>query len=220
MMGGAVIDNHGRTSVERLFCAGEDSGGVHGANRLGGNGIADSCVYGRLVGKAVAEYLRAEKGKVPETASGQIEKLISYYAEPFTRPNGDGPFELRDRLQELNWNQVGVVRNERDLSDAIAEFRSMTAAATKIGVRGGRAYNMPWNEYISLLNMLEVSQIVAYSALQRNESRGAHYRSDYPERNDDYGLFNVYLRKSDHQEPVFETRSVVFPYLEPGEINK
>jgi succinate dehydrogenase / fumarate reductase flavoprotein subunit/fumarate reductase flavoprotein subunit len=218
MMGGAAIDIHGRTSVERLFCAGEDSGGVHGANRLGGNGIADSCVYGRLVGKAVAEYLRTEKGMVPETASGQIEKLISYYAEPFNRSNGDEPFELRDRLQELNWNKVGVVRNENDLSDAIAEFRSMAAAATKISIRGARAYNMPWNEYISLLNMLEVSQIVAYSALQRQESRGAHYRSDFPERNDDYGLFNAYLRKSDHQKPIFETRPVDLKFLKPEDI--
>jgi succinate dehydrogenase/fumarate reductase flavoprotein subunit len=94
----------------------------------------------------------------------------------------------------------------------------MTAAVKKIGVRGVRAYNMPWNEYISLLNMLEVSQIVAYSALQRNESRGAHYRSDYPERNDDYGLFNVYLRNSDHQAPVFETRPVKLDYLRPEDI--
>jgi succinate dehydrogenase/fumarate reductase flavoprotein subunit len=77
---------------------------------------------------------------------------------------------------------------------------------------------MPWNEYISLLNMLEVSQIVAQSALQRKESRGAHYRSDYPERNDDYGLFNVYLRKSDNHKPIFENRPVDLQYLKPEDI--
>jgi len=220
MMGGAVIDIHGRTSVERLYCAGEDSGGVHGANRLGGNGIADSCVYGRLVGKAVAEYLRTDKGKIPETDSDQIEKLISYYTEPFNRSNGDGPFELRDRLQELNWNKVGVVRNEKDLSDAVEEFREMKTEAIKISIQGARAYNMSWNEYISLLNMLEVSQIVAYSAMQRRESRGAHYRSDFPERNDDYGLFNVYLRKSDHQTPILETRPADLKFLKPEDIDK
>ena len=220
MMGGATIDIHGRTSLERLFCAGEDSGGVHGANRLGGNGIADSCVYGRLVGKAVAEYLRTEKAKTPETASGQIEALIAHYTEPFNRTNGDGPFELRDRLQELNWNQVGVVRNETDLLDGIDEFRAMQTEASMISIRGARAYNMSWNEYISLLNMLEVSQIVAHSALQRKESRGAHYRSDFPEKNDDYGLFNTFLRRGDQDEPVVETRPVEFSYFEPGEINK
>jgi succinate dehydrogenase / fumarate reductase flavoprotein subunit/fumarate reductase flavoprotein subunit len=218
MMGGATIDIHGRTSLERLFCAGEDSGGVHGANRLGGNGIADSCVYGRLVGKAVAEYLRTQEGKVPETASGQIEALIAHYTEPFNRTDGDGLFELRDRLQELNWNQVGVVRNEKDLSDGIDEFRAMQTQAARISIRGVRAYNMSWNEYISLLNMLEVSQIVAHSALQRKESRGAHYRSDYPEKNDDYGLFNTFLRKDDQNAPLVETRPVEFPYFKPGDI--
>jgi len=220
MMGGATIDTDGCTSLERLFCAGEDSGGVHGANRLGGNGIADSCVYGRLVGKAVAAYLRTQKGERPETASGQIEDLISLYTEPFNRSIGDGPFELRNRLQELNWNKVGVVRNENDLSDAVAEFRAMKTAANQIRIQGGRAYNMPWNEYISLLNMLEVSQIVALSALQRKESRGAHYRSDYPERNDNYGLFNIHLRKGDQQTPIFETRPVDLRYLKPGDISK
>jgi succinate dehydrogenase / fumarate reductase flavoprotein subunit/fumarate reductase flavoprotein subunit len=220
MMGGATIDTGGSTSLERLFCAGEDSGGVHGANRLGGNGIADSCVYGRLVGKAVAEYLRTEKGKIPQTASGQIEALISHYTEPFERFNGDCPFELRDRLQELNWSNVGVVRNKKDLLQAVEQFRAMQAAAIKIRIQGVRAYNMLWNEYISLLNMLEVSQMVALSALQRKESRGAHYRSDYPERNDEYGLFNIFLRKGDQQTPIFETMPVDLGYLGPEDINK
>ena len=79
---------------------------------------------------------------------------------------------------------------------------------------------MSWNEYISLLNMFEVSQIVAHSALQRKESRGAHYRSDYPEKNDDYGLFNTFLRKGDQEAPIVETRPVKLDYLEPEEINK
>lgn len=220
MMGGATIDTDGRTSIERLFCAGEDSGGVHGANRLGGNGIADSCVYGRLVGKAMADDLRTRNRKLPEVYSDQIEALISFYSEPLNRSTGDGPFELRNRLQELNWNNVGVVRNERDLLAAIEETKTIKQAAENIHIQGGQAYNMPWNEYISLLNMLEVSQLVAHSALQRQESRGAHYRSDFPARNDDYGLFNVCLRKSDHQEPLFEKRPVDLKYLGPEDINK
>jgi succinate dehydrogenase / fumarate reductase flavoprotein subunit/fumarate reductase flavoprotein subunit len=218
MMGGAAIDNRGSTSLEGLFCAGEDSGGVHGANRLGGNGIADSCVYGRLVGKAVAEYIRAQKGKLPETASGQVEALISHYTEPFDRPRADGPFALRDRLQELNWNKVGLVRDGQELSEAIEAFRMMQTDASQISIQGARAYNMSWNEYISLLNMLEVSLLVAYSALQREESRGAHYRSDFPERNDEYGLFNIFLRKADQQEPMIEKRPVSLNYMKPEDI--
>jgi succinate dehydrogenase / fumarate reductase flavoprotein subunit/fumarate reductase flavoprotein subunit len=220
MMGGAAIDPRGLTSLERLFCAGEDSGGVHGANRLGGNGIADSCVYGRLVGKAVAEYLRRENGSVPETVSGQVDDLIALYTKPFHRPGGDDPFELRDRLQELNWNKVGVVRNEEDLTVAVDEFRALQTDTTGISIRGARAYNMSWNEYISLLNMLEVSLIVAQSALQRKESRGAHYRSDYPERDDEYGLFNTFLRKGDQDEPLVDTRPVKLDYLRPEDIDQ
>ena len=218
MMGGAVIDTGGRTSVERLFCAGEDSGGVHGANRLGGNGIADSCVYGRLVGKRVAEYLRREKGTLPATAQGQVEALISGYTAPFERSPGLNPFDLRDRLQELNWNNVGVVRNEKGLLEAVEQFRVLREAAAEVKINGIRAYNMPWNEYISLLNMLGVSQIVALSALQRKESRGAHYRSDYPERNDEYGLFNIFLQKGDQQTPIFETLPVELKYMKPEDI--
>ena len=218
MMGGAVIDTGGRTSVERLFCAGEDSGGVHGANRLGGNGIADSCVYGRLVGKSVADYLRKEKGTLPATAQGQVEALISGYTAPFERSPGPSPFDLRDRLQELNWNNVGVVRNEKGLLEAVEQFRVLREAAAEVKINGIRAYNMPWNEYISLLNMLGVSQIVALSALQRKESRGAHYRSDYPERNDEYGLFNIFLQKGDQQTPIFETLPVELKYMKPEDI--
>lgn len=215
MMGGATIDVYGQTSLEGLFCAGEDCGGVHGANRLGGNGIADSCVYGRLVGKAVAEYLREEKELGAETARGQVDDLVAHYTEPFDRSPGDGPFALRDRLQELNWNKVGVVRNGNDLTEAVEEFSAMQKDAARISIRGPGAYNMAWNEYISLLNMLEVSKIVAHSALHRKESRGAHYRSDFPERNDEYGLFNIFLQKRDGQEPVVETRSVDLKYMEP-----
>ena len=218
MMGGAVIDTGGRTSVERLFCAGEDSGGVHGANRLGGNGIADSCVYGRLVGKSVADYLRKEKGTLPATAQGQVEALISGYTAPFERSPGLNPFDLRDRLQELNWNNVGVVRNEKGLLEAVEQFRVLREAAAEVKINGIRAYNMPWNEYISLLNMLGVSQIVALSAFQRKESRGAHYRSDYPERNDEYGLFNIFLQKGDQQTPIFETLPVELKYMKPEDI--
>jgi succinate dehydrogenase / fumarate reductase flavoprotein subunit/fumarate reductase flavoprotein subunit len=220
MMGGAMIDIGGKTTQERLFCAGEDSGGVHGANRLGGNGIADSCVYGRLAGKAVAEYLRGPNRKVPETSPGRIEALVAHYNEPFNRSSGEGPFELRDHLQEENWNGVGVVRNEKDLSGSLEEFKAIKDACTKVSVQGARAYNMAWHEYISLLNMLEVSQMVAQSALQRRESRGAHYRSDYPDRRDDYGLFNIYMQGGNDIEPVFEKRPVELKYMRPEEINK
>ena len=144
--------------------------------------------------------------------------LISGYTAPFERSPGLNPFDLRDRLQELNWNNVGVVRNEKGLLEAVEQFRVLREAAAEVKINGIRAYNMPWNEYISLLNMLGVSQIVALSALQRKESRGAHYRSDYPERNDEYGLFNIFLQKGDQQTPIFETLPVELKYMKPEDI--
>jgi len=220
MMGGAAIDRMGHTSLDRLFCAGEDSGGVHGANRLGGNGIADSCVYGRLTGKAMAKYLRKERGAVPESAPGQASELASKYRKPFERSKGPGPFEIRDRLRELNWSKAGVVRTEKGLLEAAEEILSLRVEADGIWLQGVGAYHMPWNEYINLLNMLEVSQMVVQSALRRKESRGAHYRSDYPEQKDDYGLFNLFLRIGEGGGPEFQKRAVDLKYLRPSDIQE
>jgi len=215
MMGGAVIDGECKTSLERLFVAGEDSGGVHGANRLGGNGIADSCVYGRLAGKAIARYLTGGNTKVPQTASGQIDSLAAKYSQPFDRRTGHGLYPLRDRLRELNWNKVGVARNGKDLEAAIEEIESIAVETQKVRVEGVRAFNMLWNHYIDFLNMVDVSRMVAAAALQRKETRGAHFRTDFPDQNDRNGLYNLFLQKGDDSKPVFEKKPVVLKYMTP-----
>ncbi|MEJ2724538.1 MAG: FAD-binding protein [Deltaproteobacteria bacterium] len=212
VMGGAAIDKHCRTSLERLFVAGEDSGGVHGGNRLGGNGICDSCVYGRQAGKALAEYLREEKGKAPETMPGLTEQFIAKYTAPFDRESGPGPFELRDQLRETNWNLVGVVRKEPDLSEAIDSIEAIGEEAKKVRLKGRIAYNMAWNYAIDLLNMVDVSRLTARSAQLRKESRAAHYRSDFPHQDDRNGLYNIFVRKGENGMPVFEKRPVQFTY--------
>ncbi len=218
MMGGAVIDSGCRTSLERLFVAGEDSGGVHGANRLGGNGIADSCVFGRLAGKAMATYLAEEKGAVPETKRGQVQDFIDRYTMPFDRQEGDGPYQSRARLRELNWNKIGVARNANDLSDAIGEIESINENARNVRLQGIKPFNMPWNNYIDLLNMVDVSRMVATAALMRKETRGAHFRTDYPEQNDQEWLANLFLQKGDDGKPVFEKRPVELKYMKPEDV--
>jgi succinate dehydrogenase / fumarate reductase flavoprotein subunit/fumarate reductase flavoprotein subunit len=215
MMGGALIDGECKTSLERLFVAGEDSGGVHGANRLGGNGIADSCVYGRLAGKAIAKYLAEGKSSVPETAAGQIELLTAKYTEPFNRTIGDGPYPLRDRLRELNWNKVGVARNRKDLQAAIEEIGCIAAEARRVRVEGVHAFNMLWNNTIDFLNMIDVSRMVAAAALKREETRGAHFRTDFPDQDDRNGLYNLFLQKGDDSKPVFEKKPVTLKYMKP-----
>ena len=219
MMGGAARDTESRTSLERLFVAGEDAGGAHGANRLGGNGIADSCVFGRLAGKSIAKYLQKERG-IPESDPGQIEDLISRYTKPFDRSKGDLPFKLRDQLRELNWIKVGIVRSGPKLMEASEEIESIQAEAETVRVQGKRACNMVWNDWISLLNMVDVSRMIVSSALVREESRGAHFREDYPQKDDDYGLFGLFLRKGDDDKPVFEKRPVELKYMKPSDVEE
>jgi len=220
MMGGAVIDAECKTSLERLFVAGEDTGGVHGANRLGGNGIADSCVYGRLAGKALAKYLQAGNRTVPETAPDQAETLMAKYTAPFDRRTGDDPYPLRDRLRELNWDKVGLARNGKDLREAIDEIESIGAAVQQVRIEGIRAFNMLWNNYIDFLNMIDVSGMVAEAALIREETRGAHFRTDFPDQDNENGLYNLFLKKGEGGRPVFEKKPVALKYMKPPDIKK
>ena len=220
LMGGVVFDADCQTSLERLFVAGEDSGGVHGANRLGGNGIADSCVFGRLAGKSMAEYLNKNGDKKTKTSNGLAEELKARYTEPFNRKDGISPYPLRDQLRELNWNKVGVARNETDLNDGIREIEAISDETKSVGIDGIKAYNMPWNNYIDLLNMIEVSRMVASSALLRKETRGAHFREDYPDPDDQNWLINFFLKRGEDGKPVFEQKPVDLKYMKPGDIKK
>ncbi|MBT4269697.1 MAG: FAD-binding protein [Deltaproteobacteria bacterium] len=210
VMGGADIDKDCMASRERLFVAGEDTGGVHGANRLGGNGIADSCVFGRQAGKGIATYMKYKSGALPETAPGMVDRLINEFAEPFSRAKGTDHMKIRDELREMNWNKIGVARTGEGLSEALAEisgFREQVAAAQ---VPGKPAYNLSWNFYIDLLNMIDVSQMVAGSAVLREEKRGAHFRQDHPEQDDSNGLFNVFQKRGSKGEIEYEKRPVNF----------
>ncbi len=212
IMGGARIDKHCRTSLERLFVAGEDGGGVHGGNRLGGNGICESSVYGRQAGKALASYLKNGSAGCTETVSGMAEDVAAKYVAPFERTGDEDPFRLRADLQECNWNKVGVVRNGADMVAAIEDIRSMRDRALKTSVSGPKTYNMQWNTYIDFMNMLDVSDMVVASALARKESRAAHFRSDFPEQDDAYGLFNSFLMRGPDGAPQLSSKPVAFTY--------
>jgi fumarate reductase flavoprotein subunit len=217
MMGGAVIDVECRTSVERLFCAGEDAGGVHGANRLGGNGIADSCVYGRLAGKSMARYLKQNRG-IPEGDMREVERLVAHYLAPFRRNSGPSPLTLRDELREMNWNDVGIARREEKLQEAIHTMEAIHLEALRVQLQGSRAYHMAWQDWIALLNMLDVSRMISASALQRQETRGAHFRLDYPKRDNRYGLFNSILSRGDDGKPALEKQPVALKYMKPADM--
>jgi fumarate reductase flavoprotein subunit len=211
-MGGAVIDKECKTPIEKLFVAGEDAGGVHGANRLGGNGICDSCVYGRVAGKSIAAYLANGNRTIKKARRGQVEEMIAARREPLQRTRGANPFELRRSLKELNWNYVGVARTGPDLERALHGIEELAVEAAQMKVAGGQVYNMMYTAALDLRNLLDVSRMVAVSARLREETRGAHFRQDFPEQRDDYGLFNIHLRRGSTGVPELEKKPVTFPY--------
>jgi len=219
-MGGARIDKHGKASLQRLFVAGEDAGGVHGGNRLGGNGICESCVYGRQAGKALARFIQDGNGHAPETAPGLVAEIAARFLAPRQRSTGEDPFRIRDELREINWAKVGMVRNGPDLEQALSAFTSLRSAAENARVTGPQTYNMPWNIHIDLLNMIDVSLMSAACALARQESRAAHFRSDYPEQDDVESLYNIFLTRGDQGRPDLRTEPIHFKYKSLHECQK
>lgn len=210
-MGGAAIGVDCRASLDKLFLAGEDAGGVHGANRLGGNGIGESCVYGRLAGKSIAAYLsRPENRRIKDSAPGMAKEAMARISEPLSRRGGPSPFDNRREIQETNWVKVGVVRKESALEEALTDFAGLRRDVERASVSGRQAYNMQFNTHLDTLNMIDVSVMAATSALQRQETRGAHTREDFPGQRDDYGLFNTFMWRGEDGLPVFEKREVVF----------
>jgi succinate dehydrogenase / fumarate reductase flavoprotein subunit/fumarate reductase flavoprotein subunit len=210
-MGGAQIDTDCQASLHKLFVAGEDAGGVHGANRLGGNGIAESCVYGRLAGKSLARFLSADRS-IRETAPGLVKSLVARLREPLLRTGGRNPLEIRHDIQETNWLKVGIIRNRKDMEEALPIFRSLSDDVERASVSGSNACNMIYNVWLDTRSMIDVSIMAATSALLRDETRGAHTRLDFPEQRDDYGLFNTFLWRGDDGMPVTEKKPVAFTH--------
>jgi succinate dehydrogenase / fumarate reductase flavoprotein subunit/fumarate reductase flavoprotein subunit len=177
-MGGIQIDTDCHTNLDGLFAAGEDAGGVHGANRLGGNGVADSIVYGARAGDTMAEYIATSARR--EVSPAQIRDLTQEWSRPVTRQKGENAFALRSELESLMWEKVGIVRNGRDLQSALTELHTLQDKARHARAVPDPIFNLEWGEAINLANLTVVGEMVARSALYRQESRGAHYRSDMP----------------------------------------
>ncbi|MGI8785313.1 MAG: FAD-binding protein [Acidobacteriota bacterium] len=177
-MGGVRIDVDCRSSLEGLFVAGEDAGGVHGANRLGGNGVADSVVFGARAGDAMADCVAGRR--LPAVSAAAAEDLGNKWQLPLHRQNGENAFGLRSELEDLMWANVGIVRNGPDLESALSQLETLGRRAGEIAASGGTSCNPEWNEAINVINLVQVGEMVAQAALLRQESRGAHYRSDFP----------------------------------------
>lgn len=214
-MGGIKIDVDGFTSIDGLFAAGEDAGGVHGGNRLGGNGVADSIVFGARAGDAMAPYALANRPPTYTPAS-QVQEICQRWCRPFERKQGTNPFELRAQLERTMWRRVGVVRNGADLAAAVPEIENVLDEISNAAGAGSAIYNARWNEAINTENLASIAEMIARSALLREESRGAHYRSDFPEKDANW-LKNICM-KPEHGDLKMWTTPVQFPRLVPPEL--
>jgi succinate dehydrogenase/fumarate reductase flavoprotein subunit len=209
LMGGVKIDTACRTNLDGLFVAGEDSAGVHGANRLGGNGVACSTVFGGIAGDSMAAYIAGRS--LPEVADAQMRAVIARIMAPFDCPGGEDVYILRDELKTLMWEKTGLVRNATDLESAQKALADIRERARHVHVSGSPRLNAEWQEWLNLDSLLTVSDMIVASALRRRESRGSHYRSDYPEPDDKQYLQNIYLQRDGEGmrlwlEPVQFTR--------------
>jgi succinate dehydrogenase / fumarate reductase, flavoprotein subunit len=202
-MGGIRVEAEtGQSSVPGLFAAGEAAGGMHGANRLGGNSLSDLLVFGRRAGLAAAQHLK--QAGAPKLDNAQLEQAQREILAPFQRAGNENPYAIHRDLQEVMQTLVGIFRTETDLLKALTEIGQLKTRATKVHVEGSRIYNPGWHLSIDLQCMLTVSEACTHAALARKESRGAHSRLDYPKTEDAWGTKNHVIAKRDGAMNIFE----------------
>jgi len=212
MMGGVVIDSACRTDVEGLFAAGEDTGGVHGANRLGGNGVAESTVFGGLAGDVMADWVMGRLW--PRAARSAAEESARRLLAPLDRREGESIYELQSRLRDVMWEHVGLIRSGAGLRTALVVVEDIGRRLEGAAVPGGVEYNLAWQDWLNLQNQVSAAWLIARSALERAESRGSHYRRDFPAPSGD--LYNVYVGFAEEASPKVWTEPVRLSRLRPG----
>ncbi len=215
MMGGIECDIDTSTTSPGLFVAGEDCGGVHGANRLGGNGVANSTVYGGIAGDAMAAYV-ANNPTWRDENELTIAQGIARAEAPFGKKPDHIP-ALRDELYQTMWDKVGIMRDETHLNEALQELNTQYSALSETGLQDGdRQFNLTWHDWLNMQSLFDISKVITEAALSRNDSRGAHYREDFPET----GELDTtcYIRTSgDIDSLVTEQVPVEFSIVKPGE---
>jgi len=195
MMGGVRVDPETQAAtIPGLFAAGEVAGGLHGANRLGGNSLSDLLVFGRRAGLGAATYAKAQAGE-PRFAAEDVDAAARELLAPFERTGGENPYAVQEALQDMMGTYVGIARSEPDLHTALDELAKLRARAARAGAEGNRQFNPGWHVALDLHCLLTVSEAVARAALARRESRGAHTRVEFPELDKHFGAVNVICRR-------------------------
>ena len=194
-MGGIRVDGDTQMStLPGLFAAGEAAAGLHGANRLGGNSLSDLLVFGQRAGAHAAAFAKAQNAVTVDEA--QVGRATARALAPFERgPAGENPFAIQHDLQEMMQRLVGIVRLEAEMREAIEQLKRLNERAEHAGIGGNREYNNGWHTAIDLHNLMIVSEAIARAAVERRESRGAHFREDCPTKLDEFSTFNLVIRK-------------------------
>ncbi len=214
MMGGLIFKADCSTELPGLFAAGEDTGGVHGANRLGGNGVANSTVFGGIAGEEMANWVLSQN--LQECNMDEVHASIKAHEAPLERPPGDIE-SIRDALAECMWNDVGISRTKDSLLRARVKLDQLGQQLDHIGVGDiQRQYSITWQDWMNLNNLILVSKSVTEAALSRENSRGAHYRDDFPEPGPLESSYFTAVQLSD-QGLGIENRPVQFTMIKPGE---
>src|SRR3989449_6793074 len=199
MMGGVRVDAETQMStVPGLFAAGECAAGLHGANRLGGNSLSDLLVFGKRAGKFAAAF--AKEHGFGAINADQVESLARWALEPFDRgpaspADGQGPYQIQHELQVKMQELVGIVRTEKEMLLALEEIGNLKKRVRSVAVHGNREYNAGWHTALDLTNLLTISEAITQAGLERRESRGGHFRDDYPNKDKNLGEFHIVVRR-------------------------
>lgn len=215
LMGGVVVEPDTRTAIPGLFVAGEDAGGAHGSNRLGGNGVANSTVFGGIAGDQMATEARSVSDfSAPDAL--QIEQAITRTQRPLTR-NGGSIHEIREDLLNTMWDHVGVMRTHQGLSRGLEKIRALRSELQQTGISlKSQAFNTAWHEWLNLESLIETSEVICLAAIARDNSRGAHFREDFPDAG---ALEASYFTTADLCDNAYQVnrRPVEFTRVKPGE---
>jgi len=221
IMGGIRVNGDSQMSnVPGLFAAGEAAAGLHGANRLGGNSLSDLIVFGKRAGEFAAKFAK-ERG-VGQINEAQVEEAARQALEPFDRGaksggSAEGPYQVQHDLQEMMQSLVGIVRREEEMVRALDGIGKLSERAGRVAVYGHREYNPGWHTAIDLKNLMTVSEAITRSAIERKESRGGHFREDFPNKNAADGKVNVIVKKN--SDGTMNVRRETIPDL-PAELKQ
>ena len=195
IMGGIKVDADSQEStIPGLFAAGECAAGINGANRLGGNSLSDLIVFGKRAGEYAAQYAR--KAAAARVDDGAVERAIKASLAPFDRgASGENPYKVQYDLQDTMQALVGIVRTESEMQEAVTRLNGLNERAARAGIEGHREYNSGWHTCIDLRNLLDVSEAIARSAIERKESRGGHFRDDFPDKKNEFSTFNFAIAR-------------------------